>query len=381
MKILMVSMNSIHFRRWTSQLEDAGHEVFWFDSLGAGGAIKELDWVQQKANWRLRSQKGRYALKKIPWLHRLNERNIESTFENYLKIIQPDLVHSFVLYMSCAPILEVMKRNTHIKWLYSAWGNDLFFYQHNPSYKKDIDRVLPHLDYMFADCKRDLRLAKKLGFKGEPLGDFPGGGGYHLDLIEEAIKPVSARQYILIKGYQGEKHRGINVLKALEVLKNENLPEIIVFSTDATVKTYIEESHELQKRNITIYTQRDSLTHKALCQLMNRSLLYIGNNKSDGMPNTLLEAICFGAFPIQSNPGGASAEIITHGENGLLIEDCESVTEISVLIQQALHDKTLLKKAQQHNLELREKLSYTHVQQGVLEQYEYIAKEIKKHYK
>ncbi len=30
MKILMVSMSSLHFIRWVDQLKDSGHEVFWF---------------------------------------------------------------------------------------------------------------------------------------------------------------------------------------------------------------------------------------------------------------------------------------------------------------------------------------------------------------
>jgi len=372
MRILMVSMNSIHFRRWTSQLEDSGHEVFWFDSFGAEGYIKDLDWVQQKTDWRLKFKRGRYLFKKIPFLKKMNENSIQNAFQQCLDEVKPDLVHSFVLYLSCAPILEVMQKNRRIKWLYSAWGNDLFFYQDFPKYRKDIDRVLPHLDYMFADCKRDLKLAEKLGFMGQALGDFPGGGGYHLDLIQEEIKPVEERKCILIKGYQGEKHRAINVLKAIETLENSTLPEIIVFSADDSVKKYIEESAELQKRSIKIYTKNDHLAHKELCQLMNRSLIYIGNNKSDGMPNTLLEAICFGAFPIQSNPGGASAEIITHGENGLLIDDCESIVEISNNIKQGLSNSALLAKAQNLNLELRKNLSYETIQKGVLEQYAFI---------
>ena len=38
MRILMVSMNSIHFVRWTQQLKDSGHDVFWFDILDGGRA-------------------------------------------------------------------------------------------------------------------------------------------------------------------------------------------------------------------------------------------------------------------------------------------------------------------------------------------------------
>jgi hypothetical protein len=41
-----------------------------------------------------------------------------------------------------------------------------------------------------------------------------------------------------------------------------------------------------------------------------QSILHIGNSISDGMPNALLEAMGMGAFPIQSNPGKVSEEVI-----------------------------------------------------------------------
>ena len=64
MKILMVSMNSIHFVRWTQQLENSGHEVFWFDILD-GGKAKGLPWVHQFIGWKQKypNFKGRYFIK------------------------------------------------------------------------------------------------------------------------------------------------------------------------------------------------------------------------------------------------------------------------------------------------------------------------------
>lgn len=374
MKILMVSMNSIHFRRWTKQLEDSGHEVYWFDILGSEGKIKELGWVQQKTDWRLKVKKGRYFFKKIPILKKLLENDLEREFEKYLDLVKPDVVHSFVLYLSCAPILEVMKKHQNVKWVYSAWGNDLFYYQQFSNYKKDIDKVLPFLDYMFADCIRDLNLAKELGFKGKTLGSFPGGGGYHFNLIDEEIKEVRERNSIIIKGYQGEKHRGLNVLKALEIIEVEN--PIIFFSTDQELIDYYNDSKRLKKKNIKFYKKGDYLSHKELCRLMNRSLIYIGNNLSDGMPNTMLEAICFGAFPIQSNPGGASAEVIKDGVNGLLINDCENVNEIADKIKLAISDNELLKKSFIYNMEFRNQLEYSVIKEGVLKKYKLVEKDV-----
>ena len=54
------------------------------------------------------------------------------------------------------------------------------------------------------------------------------------------------------------------------------------------------------------------------------------------MSNTLLEAIVMGAFPIQLNPGGVTSEIIENGNNGLLIENPDSVLGIIITVQSLL---------------------------------------------
>lgn len=369
MKILIVSMRSIHTIRWVSQLKDTGHDVYYFDILN-GGLIKEWDWVTQISNWRYKfgDFKGRFFIKKyFPKVHSLLENDVEKAFKKVLEDVQPDVVHSFVLYISCSPIFNIMQNNKQIKWIYSAWGNDLYFNQNKPEYKKEILKVLPVLDYMFADCKRDLNLSLELGFKGTVLGNFPGGGGYHLNMINEEIRTVDERDGIIMKGYHGEKHRALQVLKALELI--EITPKITVFSADDVVYEYYLNSEKLKERDVTIYRINEHINHQDLCKLMNQSLIYIGNNLSDGLPNTLLESICFGAFPIQSNPGGASAEVINHGENGLLINDCDDVDEIKFNIEKALSNKKLLEDAFKFNMKFRNTLEYYTIKKQVINRY------------
>jgi glycosyltransferase involved in cell wall biosynthesis len=130
------------------------------------------------------------------------------------------------------------------------------------------------------------------------------------------------------------------------------------------------------REKFTIYAKGENIPHSNLMNMFNDSLIYISNNLSDGMPNTLLEAISNGAFPIQSNPGGASEEIITHGENGLLIEDCEDIEEIKERILTALQSPNLIDKAFEKNMELRKKLDYEHIRKQVLEKYELVEKEL-----
>ena len=218
MKILLVSMPSLHFFRWTEQLQHSGHEVYWFDINDGGKETGRLNWVKQIVGWKLKwNYPGRYFIKKrIPKLYsffqKLNDRKIADVFEQKLLEIQPDVVHSFALYVSCAPIMEVMNKYSTIKWIYSSWGSDLYYFQHIPSYLSDIKKVLPRVDYLFTDCIRDHKIAQQYGFNGNFLGVFPGGGGFPLKEMGTYESPLSERTIIIVKGYQGRLGRAIQVL-------------------------------------------------------------------------------------------------------------------------------------------------------------------------
>ena len=353
MKILLVSMNSVHFVRWTEQLKDSGHEVYWFDILDSGYANK-LSWVNQIVGWKQKypNLKGRHFVKKrLPWLYKkinfLFENDTAKAFEETINKVQPDVVHSIVLYLSCTPILSVMKKHEDLQWIYSSWGSDLFYFRNIPKFERDIKSVLPRVNYLITDCKRDVVIAKELGFVGKLLGTFPGGGGFNLSETERFIvTPTSERRTIMVKGYQGRSGRGLVVLKALIQLKKQlKNYKILVFGADSEVLKFSRKSNLEDELNISIYSRAKFLPHKEILKLMGEALIYIGNSNSDGMPNTLLEAITMGAFPIQSNPGGATEEVITHNENGMLINDCENVEEIKGHVISALSNSKLIEKA------------------------------------
>jgi glycosyltransferase involved in cell wall biosynthesis len=268
-----------------------------------------------------------------------------------------------------------MNKYPKLKWIYSAWGNDLFYFQNDPDYLQDIKQVLPKLDYMYADCTRDYEIAKKHGFNGTFLGVYPTGGGYEFNL-ENEIRPIAGRNVILVKGYQNLFGECIPVLKAIKEIKNELEDyEIIVFGAEQDTVEYVEKSDLL---NFTNFSLLKNIGRGTLMKLMGTSLIYIGNSISDGMPNTLLEAIIMGAFPIQSNPGGATAELIEHNKNGFLIQNPLDVSEIKSLILKATNDRTFLAQAVEYNFkEIKPKLEREFVRQEVLEKYRLVEKAVK----
>ncbi|SHG44613.1 Glycosyltransferase involved in cell wall bisynthesis [Salegentibacter echinorum] len=378
MKILLVSIASPHFFNWTKQLEGSGHQVYWLDVYDSGGYFKQIDFVHQITGWRRRwDYPGRHRLKrKLPVLNKLinifNEQKLEKVFEEKLKQIKPDVVHSFVMYLATAPILKVMQQNPQIKWIYSSWGSDLYYFRNEKAKLLDIQKTLPCINYLFTDCKRDYNIAQENGFKGSYLGTFPGGGGFSLKSAQKFVLPLDEKDILLIKGYQGRNGKAVEVLKSVTSLKEELKDyKIVVFGAPQEVFDYVANSKELLRfTNLKLFGQ---LPHREILKLMGKAKIYIGNSTSDGMPNTLLEAIIMEVFSIQSNPGGATAEIIKHGKNGLLIKNPGDSNEIAKLILKAIETPDLLKSGITYNTQnIKPNLEREKIKKQVLKKYKLV---------
>lgn len=383
MKILMVSIFSQHFFNWTLQLKDSGHEIQWLDVYDSDTYVRKIDFVGQEIGWKNRIKyPGRYKVKKwFPWLNKkidsVNQRQLEDVFLSKMNEFKPDVVHSFVMYAASVPIFNVMKNFPYVKWIYSAWGNDLFYYQNIKKELQSMRQVFPHVDYMFADCTRDYIIAKTLGFKGRYLGTFPTGGGYDIPFLNSKIKKPEEKISILIKGYEHRFGRCINVLKAIIPLKKElqNIT-VKVFAANDTVLDFVHVSGLNKWTNLEVYQR---ISQNEVLNLMGEAKIYIGNSISDGMPNTLLEAIIMEAFPIQSNPGGATEEIISDGKNGFLISDPEDIMEITNIIFKAISNPEMVKRGINYNSKvIKPKLHREIIKKQVLERYEMVEEKIER---
>ena len=365
----MVAMPSLHFFRWVDQLKDSGFEVFWFDVTGAGNFIDRISWVHQITDWKLRWDfPGRTFLKKkLPTIfeviQRINERKVGSTFEKKFNDLKPDIVHSFALQHGCLPILDIMNKNK-IPWIYSTWGSDIFNVIGKVNHEKKLSRVLQRTDYLFTDCYRDYKIAQKHQFQGKYLGVYPGGGGF--DFGGARLVPYSQRKIILVKGYEGQLGKCINVLEALKTLKEFLASyKIIIFGANRIVLNYV--------KNDTFWREHaevhEWLSHSTILKLMSETKIYIGNSLSDGIPNTLLEAIAFGAYPIQSNPGKATEEVLIDNFNGIILKKPEDIAAIANSIR-AYFCLENIKEGIDHNLHfLRKNYEWEYVKTRVLSAY------------
>jgi glycosyltransferase involved in cell wall biosynthesis len=106
----------------------------------------------------------------------------------------------------------------------------------------------------------------------------------------------------------------------------------------------------------------------------------ITTNLSDGLPNSFLEAMIYGAFPIQSNTSNAN-EWIQVGVSGFLVPPNDPEI-IEKAIRIALTDDNLVDNAALINHKLaKQKLDYKTIQNKAISIYTSALSEHKKQYK
>ena len=366
-------MPSIHAKRWIENLSSKPFELYWFDILDRGRLDTNIE-IQQFVEWKKRKVKyirGEFWLsKKMPSFYSLIapllETNKNEALENIIKKISPDIIHSFEMHHCTYPILKTMSKFSQIKWIYSSWGSDLFYYKDSSPQKEAIKKSLERIDFFHSDNIRDYLIAKEKGFDKEGFAVIPGGGGYEIEKYIQYSSSQSSRKIILVKGYEHMFGRALNVVKALANIRSQIKDfEIIVFGAHPKVIRYIDDNSLAFN-----YYERNELTQNEVLKLMGKSKMYIGNSISDGMPNTLLEALIMGAFPIQSNPGCVTAEIIEDKVNGLLINDPEDIKEISNTVLFAIDNDQLIQEGNRINKEIvNDKLGYKKNQQKIIDLY------------
>ncbi|MBF2708233.1 glycosyltransferase [Flavobacterium soyangense] len=345
MKILFISMPSIHVIRWLENLKDTSLDLYWFDVLSRG-KLDTFDNVKQFVDWEKRKLpyiRGEYFLsKKLPEVYEkvkpIFEVTTNEALEKIILEIQPDVVHSFELHYCSFSVLKTMKKFPDIKWIYSCWGSDIFRHQVLKSDIQKIREVLQQVDFLITDCERDFNLATQYGFKGLFLGVVPGGGGYNIKDIGAYFQDIESRKLILIKGNHSETGRAIFVLKAIKkIMHLLDDYEIYIFSISNQTIEFIEAHSEIKAK----IKMLERINQSELFNYFGKAFLYIGNNYSDGLPNTLLESLLLGAIPLQSNPGNATSELIGKRYFGELIDNPENSDEIAEKILKLVKNKQI----------------------------------------
>jgi glycosyltransferase involved in cell wall biosynthesis len=218
----------------------------------------------------------------------------------------PDLLHALELQHAGYLVLKATReheRASRPPLALTNYGSDLFWFRRFPRHSERLEALLSLADYYFAECERDVHLARELGFAGREMTVLPNAGGIPSDVLSS--KPDadgSRRNIILIKGYTNFVGRAQDILRELgrRAAEFEGW-EIVVYSSTWRAQLlcrWIKASNPAL--SLTALPKRH-LSHDEMLALFRKSAVYIGFSKSDGISTSFLEALACGAYPMQTS--------------------------------------------------------------------------------
>ena len=360
-KILVVAMlDSIHTYRWLAQFSDQEIDFEIFPSKKFRKLHPELESLLESsttATFKLvgipvpKSLRGYcdFATHVLPLKFIRLDLRVESLRRSLLRN-KYEFIHALEIqgagYLVTAALPNMTKKP---KFIVTNWGSDIYFYEQFPEHRVRIIETLKFADYYSAECLRDYELARALGFKGSNLPCIPNAGGFTLPDPSESVR-TSKRSTIVAKTYGGVFGQGELIISALaRLLINQENYDVFFYSVTDELVESVNQLSEKHPGRIRWSTRREPLSRIDMRALFLKSRIYVGASLSDGISTSFLEALVYGAYPIQTNTScagdwielGAKAQIV-----GL------DSSEIESAILQALNDDVLVDEAQQANMEI-----------------------------
>lgn len=228
---------------------------------------------------------------------------------------------------------------------------------------------------LHCDCQRDARLAREWGFPIErPLWILPGNGGVDESVFRQGPSglrqqlgiPEGARLIVNPRGIREYVRTDIFFRALPEVLAR--LPDVHVICPGMASSRYAKglmEELNLSRRVHLLPV----LDHHNMAEVFRAARVSVSLSTHDGTPNTLLEGMACGTFPVVGDVESVR-EWVREDRNGLVVP-AENASAVSAALLRALTDDNLVLPARERNLSLiRQRASYGSLMRAVEERYE-----------
>ena len=378
-KILIIGMfDSIHLARWLFQFENQQIDFVLFPSKkfkNISFDLLKLTTSTKTATYRF--AKPYFAFKYVGFIDHFFGlifkrigRNLKLIFlKNVIEKNTFNFIHALEL-QGAAYLYDLLPKQVQNRTalIITNYGSDIQYFQNIPKHQEKIRSVLSKADFYSAECQRDYEFALKFGFKGEFFPCIPNAGGFHDDVFVKNIIPSNYRYLIMAKCYGGTFGLGGLIIDAFEIFLRINSEVRIVMHS--VTDDLLEKSKNLLTNfpnRVVIYTLREKIQREKIIDYLSKSRIYIGASKSDGISTSFLEALCLGAYPIQTNTSCAS-EWIDLGFFGSIIPP--DPVEILNALNLSYFDKELDRKRVQNLENAKLHLSYNSVKSQAFKFYE-----------
>ena len=347
--------DSIHTARWLEQFRDTEIKFMLFPSSPhrrVHPRIKQMlktdSGVNLTLSWGLR-------MFSLPlWvIDRFVDNRVRGLLlRRMLRREKPEIVHAMETQGAGYVMRRALRKSiTRPRVMLTIWGSDLFWFQQFPRHKRKLKETLRIVDDLALECNRDVAIAHDLGYEGRVIPPFPITGGYDVKSLSEiaSLVPPSKRKVILVKGHTRFVGRADLALEALEQVRDLlDGYQIVVYSADPKARRVSRKLSTQHSLDISLH-RRGSLAHDQVINLFSDARIYLGISLSDGLPNSLQEAMVCGAFPIQTNTSCAD-EWIVDGKSGFIVDPYNPALIVSAL-RKALENDALVDAASKINMD------------------------------
>ncbi|NSW51364.1 MAG: glycosyltransferase family 4 protein [Anaerolineae bacterium] len=274
-------------------------------------------------------------------------------FRRLVSQVKPDLIHA--LRIPFEGMLAVSTAH-QVPLVISIWGNDLTLHAPKNILMRILTRhVLKRCAGLITDVERDLTLAERWGFQRtvKPAMVALTSGGIDVDAVQAAGTgqspldlPDGTALVINPRGIRPGYVRNDTWFEAIPlVLAQWNQPILFACPSMAGQPEALE---GVTRYGVEQYVHLlPFLSQQELWQWFNRCQVMVSVTEHDGTPNSLLESMAAGAFPIAGDIASLR-EWITPGVNGTLI-DPSSAPALAEAIVEVLRNPVMQLKAAEIN--------------------------------
>jgi len=264
------------------------------------------------------------------------------------------------------------------KWLLQTrGGSDLTLPHLDPERNKQLAEMIHSADQIVCDNEVDLRIARELGARDEQIASIapvPGTGGIDVDGLRKKWHgpPSERRAIVWPKAYDSAWGKMLGVFEALKLCWDRIQPcEIHMLSMDADSRMWFWTLPEAIRQASHPHAR---VPRAEVLQLMPQARIMLAPALTDGVPNSLYEAMACGAFPIVS-PLETIFPVVESEQNVLFARTLYP-HEIAAALTRAMTDDALVDAAASRNLEVvRRVASREIIRPRIVEYYEKLAQQ------
>ncbi|MCD6356685.1 MAG: glycosyltransferase [Anaerolineaceae bacterium] len=291
-------------------------------------------------------------------------------FLEYVLKIKPDMVHALRI-----PFEGMLGSALFdgVPFVVSIWGNDLTLHAKSSFLMgRKTRKTLHHADGVMADTAYDIGLARGLGIrKAVPTTVVPGSGGLDLEKMKIENNSAARRKFALPENVPLIINpRGFRPGSVHQEVFFACIPHVLARYPEAHFVCPGMEGQPTAEKWIRQYGIKNSVTllpflaQEDLWAINSAADIYVSLSSHDGTPNSFLEAIAVGCFPVVGDIP-ALREWIKHGQNGLLVDPLNTTAAAEAIISAIGNKKLRDSAAQLNQREVRERADINRIRKMV----------------